>query len=101
MKTNYLKWALVTAALLAVPEVALANGFDGIGDKLTAVVCDFTKSKIVTFIGGAAVLMLLVAIALNEDNRAFGTFLKIALGVVGILFLPNLLTMLGLMGMNC
>lgn len=101
MKAKHLKLGLVAAALLLAPEVAMANGFDGLGDRLVGVLCQFIGSKLVTFIAGAAVLALLVAISLNEDNRALGTFLKIGLGIAGVIFLPSILGMLGLVDMNC
>lgn len=101
MKAKHLKLGLIAAALLLAPEVAMATGFDALGGRLVGVLCNFIGSKLVTFVAGAAVLALLIMITLNEDNRALGTFLKIGLGVAGVIFLPNLLGLMGLVDMNC
>lgn len=94
---------LALFALALFPELALAqsSGFDQVGRSGLDAVCAFTKSPMITLIAAFAFLSALVAVVLNEDNRLLGWILKIVMGVICILYLPALLSLLGLGGFQC
>lgn len=102
MFKNRLLQAQVVAGGLMMAMAGSAQAFaagGGMKQKLETLVCSVAGSSSITlFAGAAAVISFLVMFTLGEGKEGVATILKIVIGISGLLFLPSLMTLVGVTG---
>lgn len=76
-------------------------GFNRAGEALGKAFCEFTGSTIVIVIVAFGLLGLLIAFALNEDNRFLSGVLKAAIGGTSIFFISSIVRLLNIGDLGC
>lgn len=103
---NLALWA-AAIIMMTAPGMASASygggggGFAGLGQGLLNVLCQFTKSPIVTVIVAVSLVACFVVAALNEDKGTLSTILKVVGFGLAIVMLPRLMTMIGFSWGSC
>lgn len=102
--------ALWTAAIVTMTAPGTASaaygsgggaGFSQLGQGLLNIVCNFTKSPIVTVIVAVALIACFVVASLNEDKGTLSTILKTVGFGLAIVMLPRLMSLIGFSWGSC
>jgi hypothetical protein len=91
---RYIAWPALIFMMMGRNAHA-AGDLEDMGGDLGSGLCEFIDGPIPTIIVGVGLLGCVMALATNEDKGLVTTVLKIAVGGICILYLANLLGMVG------